>query len=202
MISPPVPLLRGSRGLQLLRTLRERNRLPKKAKSTLRECEGIHGYLQDRAMHYADSLKDSRYFRFNVEGDLGNVPFGECKRNRDDGRGGKCSTFEYIKRCTDIELAKSQVQEQLRELATQLVQQRRQRIKDDPDRWERFACCTVYICSDDKCRNDGNAIFNLRREMRAHLQIIHELPEGEQGQELEMKLDECRKLPEYPGGPF
>jgi hypothetical protein len=202
MPPPPVFLLREVRGLQLLRRLREINRLPKTAKPALPDCEWTHRNVQEMAKNLADGPKGFQYFRFNVEGDLGNVPFDECKTRRDDGTGGLCSTFEYVNRCAGIELAKPHVQEQLRELATQLVKQRRQRIRDDPERWERFACCTVYICSDDECRNDGKAIFNLRREMRAHLQIIHKLPEGEQGQELEMKLDECRKLPDYPGGPF
>jgi hypothetical protein len=199
---PPVFPLREARGLRLLRRLREINRLPKTAEPALPDCEWTHRNVQEMATNLADGPKSFQYFRFNVEGDLGNVRYDECKRNRDDGMGGKCSTFEYISRCTDIELAKPQVQEQLRELATQLVKQRRQRIRDDPDRGERFAYCTVYICSDDECRIDGKAIFNLRREMRAHLQKIHELPEGEQGQELETRFDECRKLPEYPGGPF
>lgn len=185
----------------MLRRLREINRLPKTAKPALPDCEWTHRNVQEMATNLADGPKSFQYFRFNVEGDLGNVPFDEFKWDRDDVVG-KFSTLGYIKRCTDIELAKPQVQEQLRALATQLVKQRRQRIRDDLDRWERFACGTVYICSDDECRIDGKAIFNLRREMRAHLQIIHELPEGEQGQELETKLDECRKLPEYPSGPF
>jgi hypothetical protein len=203
---PPVSPSRAIRRRFSLRTLREidrRNTLLSITDITaLLDCESVHRYVQGKDRHLVDDPKSFQYFRFNVEEDLGNVPFDECKRNRDDGTGGRCSTFEYINRCTDIELAKPQVKKQLRELATQLVKQRRQRIKDDPDRWERFACCTVYICSDDECRNDEKAIFNLRREMRAHLQIIHKLPEGEQGQELETKLDECRKLPEYPGGPF
>ncbi|PMD61716.1 uncharacterized protein K444DRAFT_662717 [Hyaloscypha bicolor E] len=201
---PPLPvfLFGKGRGLPSLIMQREVFRLLKPDSIAALDCEEIHLLVQERARRLADGPKSFQYFRFNVEGDLGNVPFDECKTNRDDGMGGKCSTFEYITRCTDIELGKLQVQEQLRELATQLVKQRRQRIRDDPDRWERFACCTVYICSDDECRIDGKGIFNLRREMRAHLQVIHELPEGEQGQELETRLDECRKLPEYPGGPF
>jgi hypothetical protein len=200
---PPVPVVREGR-LQLLRRWRVINKHGMFENSSMWDCEETHWKVQEIAELLADGPKGFQYFRFNVEEDLGNVPFDEYKTNRDDGMGGKCSTFEYISRCTDMELAKPQVQEQLRELATQLVKLRRQRIRDDPDRWERFACCTVYICSDDECRNDGKAIFNLRREMRAHLQIIHELPEGEQGQEMEMKLDECRKLPkttEHPGGP-
>jgi hypothetical protein len=200
MPAPLESLLRESR-LRLLRRRREINdfRIPQ---DSLWDCEATHRKVQEIAKPLADGPKGFQYFRFNVEGDLGNVPFDECKTKRDDGMGGKCSTFEYINRCTDIELAKPQVKEQLRELATQLVKQRRQRIRDDPDRWERFAGCTVYICSDDECRINGKAIFNLRREMRAHLQIIHELSEGEQGQKLEMKLDECRKIPDYPGEPF
>jgi hypothetical protein len=203
MPPPPMPRLRESR-LQLLRRRREIiNDYRILEGLVLRDCEATHREVQEIAKPLADGPKGFQYFRFNVEGDLGNVPFDECKTKRSDGLGGKCSTFEYINRCTDIELTKPQVKEQLRELATQLVKQRRQRIRDDPDRWERFACCTVYICSDDECRIYGKGIFNLRREMRAHLQIIHELPEGEQGQELETKLDECRKLPKYSGSrPF
>jgi hypothetical protein len=195
---------RGDRFLlrAVLEINRRNNLLAFMDTKALKDCESVHRNVQGMGRQFVDDPKSFQYFRFNVDEDLGNVPFDECKTNRDDGMGGKCSTFEYIRRCTDMELAKPQVQEQLRELATQLVKQRRQRIRDDPDHWERFACCTVYICSDDECRNDGKGIFNLRREMRAHLQITHKLPEGEQGQELEMKLDRCRKLPDYPGGPF
>ena len=151
----------------------------------------------------AGGPKEFEYFRFNIEEDLFDIPIDACKKFRDNGRGGKCSTFSYINLCTQKELEKPQVQEQLQKLAKQLVERRRQRIKDDYDRWERFACCTTYTCTSDDCRVGGEALkFNLRREMKDHLQAVHEPDNSVQSPDLEAKLDLCRKLPDYPGGPF
>ncbi|KAF4636644.1 hypothetical protein G7Y89_g1453 [Cudoniella acicularis] len=103
-----------------------------------------------------------------VETGLGKVKLDEWKESRDDGEGGKCRTLEYIEQRTRDELLRPTVQDDLRQLASLLVAQRRRRVKEDFNRWERFACCTIYKCDVDGCRTlAGDTLsFELRREMR------------------------------------
>jgi hypothetical protein len=176
------------------------NRALKTAKASLTECEETHAEVQARQNILLNGPAPFDYFRFNVENGLGKVKLNEWKLRRDDGAGGKCTTLEYIKRCTEKELAKRQVDEELRSLARLLVDRRRQRAKDDPDMWERFACCSFYRCTDDTCQTEaGDRLsFPLKRTMREHLQTVHNCaPDA-----MEAKLDDCRQMPEVPAGPF
>lgn len=203
MSSSPRLFRRTNEKLNLLNALDRVNGFRIALRSALTDCEVTHQNVRELARRFDGSPNSFHYHRFNVEEGLGSVPLDECKTARDDGDGGKCSTFDYIAKRTRYELAKPLVRERLRKLASHLVEQRRRRISNDSDRWERFACCTVYACSEDECSIDGEFIrFNLRREMREHLQKTHGLPEGVGGPEVEWKLDQCRRLPDYPGGPF
>jgi hypothetical protein len=187
--------------------------------------------------------KNMTYFRINVEDDLGEVEVDQWKGFR---RGVEFSTLGYIWMCTKKELSKQEVKNQLSALAWLLVNRRRARIRDDPDRWERFACCTTYTCSEEECRTESGEplTFALRREMKDHLLARHGWVEeslesepkpftsegerdffnpgrvreysksegkrksykpeekGQESSELKEKLDQCRKEPEVPGGPF
>jgi predicted acylesterase/phospholipase RssA len=175
------------------------NRLLKNAKGALTECEKTHEFVQSLANDLRDTVKEFKYFRFNVDEDLGKVKMNEWEDRRDDGDKGKCSTLEYIRKCTEKELSKPQVQERLRELATLLVAQRRKRIKDDPDMWARFASCVRYKCAADDCRIAGEIrYFPIRREMREHLRSVH----NTQSELMEAELDRCQKWPDFPTGPF
>jgi predicted acylesterase/phospholipase RssA len=183
------------RGLR--RLLNDARNLPSTLKE-LMENEKTH-----ECVHRLAKLNDRlHYFRLNVQTALDIVTFDECKTIRDDGNGGKCSTFDYIQQTTDLELKRPQTHQHIHELARRLVEQRRRRIKDDIDRWERFTCCTLYTCSEEDCRFDGELLtFALRRDLKEHLQTIHASKMGEQ-KDLETKLDQCRKLPAFSGGPF
>jgi hypothetical protein len=175
------------------------NRLLKYAKGALTECEKTHERVQELEDMAKGSAKEFKYSRFNVEDDLGKVKMDEWKAQRDDGAGGKCSTLEYIRKCADKELEKDEVQAQLQALATLLVAQRRKRIRDDPEMWERFASCVRYKCGDDGCRINGEILYvDIRRDMRKHLLEVHNTPSGS----MEIELDRCRQWPDFPTGPF
>jgi hypothetical protein len=197
---PELDTLEKTRGLRrFLNLLNETRDSLSTMKRDLRDAENthlniIHGWpMQGDRLHY---------FRFDVRKAPEIVPFDEFKTIRDDGYGGKCSTLDYIQHFTDLELKGPQTHQSIHELARRLVEQRRRRIKDDIDRWERFTCCTLYICSEEECRFDGKLRkFALRRELKEHLQTIHASKMGEQ-KDLETKLDQCRKLPAFPRGPF
>lgn len=189
----------GLSRLHIVPALARVNRLLKNAKGALTECQKTHEYVQKTERHLSGTFKAFQYYRFNVEDDLGKVKMDECKDRRDNGSGGKCSTLEYIRICTDIELGKDEVNAQLQALATILVAKRRRRIKDDPDMWARFATCVRYKCTEDDCRIDGKILyFNLRRELQQHLLTAHNTtPEL-----MEAELDQRRQWPEFPTGPF
>jgi hypothetical protein len=200
---PPSMFREGNtNGLNRLRigpAIAQFNRLLKNAKGALTECEKTHKHVQNLADHLKGSNKAFEYFRFNVEDDLGKVKMDEWKDQRDDGDGGKCSTLEYMRKCTEKELDKPKVKEQLQALATLLVALRRKRIKDDPERWERFACCFRYKCGEDNCRINGEiCYFSIRQDMRKHLREVHNTPPGS----MEAELDRCREWPDFPTGPF
>ena len=189
----------GLSRLHLGRGLAHVNRLLKNAKGALTDCQNIHEDVRNLAHHLQGSPKAFQYYRFNVEDKLGKVKMDEWKEQRDNGNGGKCNTLEYIRRCTDTELKSPGVQAQLVALATQLVAQRRRRINDDPDMWERYATCVRYKCAEAECQADGKiCCFNLRRELRDHLRSVH----NRTSQSLEADLDQCRQPPDFPAGPF
>ena len=181
----------------------EVNRVFKTLKAHLTECEEKHRQVETIAHRAKNGPGEFEYFRFNVEQDLGKVDMNEWKDRREDKRaevpGGKCSTLDYIKRCTVRELEKKEVKDELKRLAELLVKRRRDRARDDRDRWERYACCTRYRCSDTTCRVNGEILcFPIRREMQHHLESVHRIqPDALQG-----RLDRCRELPDFPTGPF
>ena len=171
----------------------------KTLKAVLTECEETHAQVKDSAYLVRNGDGAFNYFRFNVAEDLGKVKMNEWKDKRDDGNGGIGNTIDYIRTCTNRELAKPLVKQRLAELARMLVARRRDRARDDPDRWERFACCTRYKCLDDECRDEGELLsFALRREMRAHLDRVHHVPP----ESMDARLERCLELPSWPAGPF
>lgn len=170
-------------------------------KAHLTECEVTHSDVEWCASRAQKGLAAFRYFRFNVDDHLGKVKLNEWKERRDDGQGGQCSTLEYIEWCTEQELEKEPVKEELRRLARILVDRRRRRAQNDRDRWERFACCTLYECHEDACREEGEGgprTYYHRREMKAHLQQTHNCPP----QAINLQLDKSRREPDFPAGPF
>jgi hypothetical protein len=168
-------------------------------KAALTECEKTHSDVQEIADDKRNEEGAFEYFRFNVEEDLGKIKMNEWKDRRDDGNGGIGTTIDYIRTCTVKELKKPLVQQRLTELATLLVARRRERAREDKDRWERFACCTRYKCSSDECRIGGDILyFPLRREMREHLERVHRFAPDLIGAELERRRERSR----FPAGPF
>lgn len=198
----PTTMFRGrkSNRLHIGQAITGINRLLKTARAALTDCENTHAHVRDRQMDLQNGPTAFGYFRLNVERGLGKVELNEWKTKRDDGLGEKCTTLAYITRCTETELNKPEMQNRLTVLATILVKRRRQRAIDDPDMWERFACCSTYRCNEAGCttQTGDHTSFPLRREMRAHLQSVHSCsPET-----IEARLAACRQTPQIPAGPF
>jgi hypothetical protein len=183
------------------------HRLLKTATASLTDCENTHNEVRNR-LHLLEETNDRfDYFRLNVEEGLGKVKLDEWKPRRDDGEGGKCTTLEYIRKCAQRQLEKPETQELLRTLAKQLVGQRRYRVTRHATHWERFACCTTYRCLDDRCPDEINGdrpSFPTRGGMSHHLTTVHGPQSGQQWttESLNTRLDECRRMPEFPAGPY
>jgi hypothetical protein len=108
----------------------------------------------------------------------------------------KSTTLETLRKCAKQELAKQDVKNELKNLATEPVKQRRERIRRHPSDWERFACCTRYGCDVEWLEGGRNQhSFPTRHEMAIHLRTEH--PE-----ELDERLDRCRCLLEFLAGPW
>lgn len=183
------PIAAFSDLMQSVRTLR----------AALTECEETHSEVEDIENLVRNGPGAFKYFRFNVEKDLGKIKMNEWKDRRDDGKGGIGTTIDYIRTCTVKELKEPLVQQSLEKLAKLLVARRRKRASDDRDRWERFACCSRYNCPRDECRADGEILsFPVRREMRAHLERVHAVAPDL----IQAELERCREPPRFPAGPF
>jgi hypothetical protein len=177
---------RIARGINVLREIF------KTAKAGLTDCEKAHLRVEKMAEHFSDQPRGFEYFRFNVEEGLGEMKIDENKP----------TTLATIERCARDELSKPEVQQNIRALAQNLVEHRRYRISTFPSQWERFACCTTYVCIDGCVDEKGEAIkFDTRDEMSYHLQEVHPNP-YESEQELKARLDHLRQQPQFPVGPW
>ena len=97
----------------------------------------------------------------------------------------KQTTIATIRKCVEAELQKEEVQRQLRALAQQLVDERRDRINHFPGQWERFACGTSYECNVKDCGIDDGprrerTSTKTRDEMKVHIQDEHSLDEDDE----------------------
>jgi hypothetical protein len=193
--------------LHLGQAIDHAHRLFQTATAALTDCEKTHELVLNRSRASKRTDAPFGYFRFNIEEGLGKVKLNEWKSRRDDGDGGKCTTIVYLRKCAEVELAKPEVQANLRALAIQLVEKRRYRARYYTAQWERFACCTSYRCLDDRCLHETEGVgrsFTTRDEMRQHLITVHPTPSQQQWpiESLESKLDKSRQMPEFPAGPF
>jgi hypothetical protein len=193
---------RDSHRLHIGKTIRQWKGWVQTLKGALTECEETHREVVGNQIRARHSPGKFNYFRLNVEEDLGKVKLDEWKDKRDDGEGSKTTTLEYIRKCTEVELSKVEVQKQLAALAKLLVELRRCRVQQDQDRWERFANCTLYKCSREECISGDKALFTLRREMKEHLHTVHPVRHERIGSHIEADLDSCRRMPDFPAGPF
>ena len=173
------------------------------AKSSLTDCEKTHERVE-QAHEDRTGERAFSYYRLNIEDGLGKVKLNEWKLQRENGEGGKCTTLEYLRKCTERELLKGEVKAQLLELAKQLVRLRRSRARDDPDRWKRFATCVSYKCDDKTCLAGEKHTFSFQREMEHHLRTIHPRAPPEQwtSEELEKKATSSCSFPLVPSGPY
>jgi hypothetical protein len=162
------------------------------AKAGLTDCEKVHLRVEKMAEQFSGQIGGFEYFRFNVEEGLGKMKIDENKP----------TTLATIMQCTRDELSKPEVQQNIRALAEDLVEHRRYRMSTFPSQWERFTCCTTYVCTDGCVNEKGHAVkLDTRDEMSDHLQKEHLNPH-ESEQELKARLDHRRQQPQFPVGPW
>ena len=208
----PVQLSDTKKRLHLARVINYASRLLKTARASLTDCERTHENVLRHSRFAQDTAAEFQYFRFNVKDGIGHVSLDEWKEERDTRLPGQMyTTLDMLRDHTQKELERPEVKVNLHNLALQLVRQRRERAKEDPEigRWERFACCTWYECTDETCRaGEDRYSFNLRGQMREHIEEHHPSPEyrnmtaEEVSAHLKVRLDLCRQLPEFPAGPY
>ena len=193
---PSSPFRRHIEGMDLGRsvgaTIDHVHRLFKTATGVLTDCEKTHKTVKSR-IGDADVARRIQYFRLNPETGPNKVKLDEWKSSRANGKGGKGHTLERLENCVKDEIEERDMDGMIERLALLLVSQRRRRIEEDRDRWERFACCTYY-----KCNEENHTQYELRRDMRRHLSEVHHVG----ADLLANELNNCRRQPEFAGGPF
>lgn len=199
----PSSVFKGNKShkLHITQAIKDAHSMFKTGKGALTDCENTHEDMRKIKRERRRGENSFSYYRLNISEGLGKVKLDEWKQQRDDGEGtgGKCTTLEYLEKCVEKEWAKKEVQEETRELARILVRQRRRRLRDDRDRYERFATCVAYNCPIDLCK-ERNQKFNLERELRDHLLTQHP-QESAQDQWLTNVLKSSRVAPRVSSGP-
>lgn len=105
-------------------------------------------------------------------GQLLNMPLDEWKPKK--SRGNQLSgskTLNEIIRAFDAWVAQGRVQNNLRDCAAQLVEQRRLRMQDEV-RWERYAMVTDYKCCERPCSRRDRKFTDLQ-DFENHLKEEH-----------------------------
>lgn len=159
------------------------DRIAKKAKS-LADLATSPEKVHDDLLHRAN-LKC--YERLNPELDKHrvSVPFDEwlprtrkrrrfnILRRRGEEITAGSTTIDEIRRRFDSYLATSEVQQQLRRIAEELVDRRQARAEMDGSRWEQYAIGSEFMCNEPQGSHDCHKRFSLRRELEAHLRDVH-----------------------------
>ena len=84
----------------------------------------------------------------------------------------KKETLESIRKHTQDYLSKSKTMEDIEECAKLLVEGRRSRARNDPQRWEKACFGAWYQCEEPECPR-GEKIYEKRHELRKHLLDKH-----------------------------
>lgn len=128
-------------------------------RSVLSEIEGVIFHREQIIQRMREKASDDgfRYILWD-----GGERVGQFKL--DD-----CTKFDDMER--EIEIYVASHQEELLEVAESLVKERRRRMKEDPDRWHRFAHCTIMRCPDFHC--EGPKWLNTATDLRQHIEESH-----------------------------
>ena len=148
--------------------------LLRKGVSMLTDCEKIHANMVKK-----DGL---RYYRFNVEDDVGKIKIGAYKE------------LPTIKEKTEKYLRDPDVENRLRKVAEILVTNRHDRIAQNKDRWEAFCCDIRYQCPGlggdyERCQYGYHE--RTRHRFVEHLQRDHGITDEAK---LEEKIEESKKI--------
>ena len=100
-------------------------------------------------------------------------------------------TLEDIRKYTMAYLEEAEVEEWLEQCAETLVENRRDRAKSDPERWEKTCFGIRYECIVNGCPKADQKHLK-REDMRKHLSRQHENIFGPEDEERERILDRCK----------
>ena len=108
----------------------------------------------------------------------------------------KNETLESIKTSTENYIQRGEVQEWIQECAKLLVENRRERAKSDPARWEKACFGAWYQCNIEKCQR-AEKEYESREALRSHLLDKHRTeftraPKDEA--KLNDALDRCKMI--------
>ena len=135
------------------------------------------------------------YYRFDGGERLGKVDLGEWKSHRYTFITGRdntpgCKTLAEIEAATAIYLRRPDVQRELKEVATILVERRRLRTRNESD-WDRYASFSYYECDFKGCSGEGKRI-NTAQNFKEHIRKIHRASVDDRV--LEAQLKEKRRV--------
>lgn len=122
-----------------------------------------------------------KYYRFNVESDLGNMPLDDWRPSRSGDK-----TLDEITARTITFLETPDVDRNLQQCAELLVNKRQQRAQTE--RWEKFATNIKYHCDQDPCNQVPGDCD--REILRQHFIDNHR--QDADDHHLETRLDGCR----------
>lgn len=127
-----------------------------------------------------------KYWKWSGGAMLGTLSLDDCKDH----------TFRLMEEWVQNYINQSNIQEELRQCAELLVQKRRERLTQTPDRWRRFAFCTHIKCL--ICPRDD---LGTREEAKQHIMTDH--PKKAENKPIEEVLDILHEIPPWTlRGPF
>lgn len=148
----------------------------KKVLNVATSPEFVHNALEVR--------EDLVYYRLNPNSDEHrlSIPFDEWlprsskrKRTRNAVQHIEAgsATREMIRQRFNGYHATSEVQQQLRECAQELVGRRQARATRDAAKWEQYALGSEFRCTEPQDSDKCHQSFPLRRDLEAHLRDVH-----------------------------
>lgn len=115
--------------------------------------------VRERMARRADS-EGYKYFVWDGGENIGDFGLDDCEK------------FAEMKAEIDKYMRMKEHQDELRQLAELLVKERRRRFDSTPDRWQRYAYCTMLRCPDAHCKQ-ARCVFRTRADVQRHVDEHH-----------------------------
>lgn len=96
------------------------------------------------------------------------------------------------------EYMEDEKQDELKEVARLLVEERRRRVENTPERWQRFAYCTILQCPHTPCHYKLKVLFRTKASLLAHVLELH----GNMYRNPQEVVDKIDYIEPYHWGPW